>query len=107
MYQFATVALLGLGVLGITNLIVEIAPSLARFRTLAAFVLAVAGVVVLDYSVLAGFGIPVREAWMGTWVTGLIVGSLASAWQALLGWFQAPAGAVTGSGSASRPRIAA
>jgi len=43
MYQFATVALLGLGVLGATNLIVEMAPGLARFRTLATFVLAVTG----------------------------------------------------------------
>jgi len=107
MYQFATVALLGLGVLGVTNLIVEMVPDLARFRALATFVLAIAGVVVLDYSVLAGFGIPVREAWMGPWATGLIVGSLASAWQAALAWLQAPERAVTGTGSASRPRIAA
>ncbi len=107
MYQFATVALLGLGVLGVTNLIVELVPDLARFRALATFVLAIAGVVVLDYSVLAGFGIPVREAWMGPWATGLIVGSLASAWQAALAWLQAPERAVTGTGSASRPRIAA
>src|SRR5215210_4149263 len=98
MYQFATVTLLGLGVLGLTNLIVELVPGLLRFRTLSTFVLAVAGVVTLDYSVLAGFGIPVREAWMGTWVTGLIVGSLASAWQALLGWFQAPERAIGGTG---------
>jgi len=82
-------------------------PDLARFRALATFVLAIAGVVVLDYSVLAGFGIPVREAWMGPWATGLIVGSLASAWQAALAWLQAPERAVTGTGSASRPRIAA
>ncbi len=107
MYQFATVALLGLGVLGVTNLIVELVPDLARFRALATFVLAVAGVVVLDYSVLAGFGIPVRQAWMGPWATGLIVGSLASAWQAALAWLQAPEKTVTGTGSAARPRIAA
>jgi len=107
MYQFATVALLGLGVLGVTNLVAEIVPDLARFRTLAMFVLAVAGVVALDYSVLAGFGIPVRQAWMGPWATGVIVASLASAWQATLGWLQAPERAVTGTDSARRPRIAA
>lgn len=106
MYQFATVALLGLGVLGVTNLLIEVIPDLARFRTLATFVLAVAGVVALDYSVLAGFGIPVREAWMGPLFTGLIVGSLASAWQAVLAWF-APERTATGTGSANRPRIAA
>ncbi|HEX3394817.1 MAG TPA: hypothetical protein VHS52_09835 [Acidimicrobiales bacterium] len=107
MYQFATVALLGLGVLGVTNLVAEIVPDLARFRTLAMFVLAVAGVVALDYSVLAGFGIHVRQAWMGPWVTGVIVASLASAWQATLAWLQAPERAVTGTDSARRPRIAA
>jgi len=107
MYQFATVALLGLGVLGVTNLIVELIPDLARFRTLAMFVLALAGVVALDYSVLAGFGINVRQAWMGPWATGVIVGSLASAWQAALAWLQAPERTVTGAGSANRPRIAA
>jgi len=107
MYQFATVALLGLGVLGVTNLIVELVPDLARFRALATFVLAIAGVVALDYSVLAGFGIPVRQAWMGPWATGLIVGSLASAWQAALAWLQAPERVLTGTGSAARPRIAA
>jgi len=107
MYQFATVALLGLGVLGVTNLVIEIVPDLARFRTLAMFVLAVAGVVALDYSVLGGFGIHVRQAWMGPWATGVIVASLASAWQAGLAWLQAPERAVTGTGSASRPRIAA
>ncbi len=107
MYQFATVALLGLGVLGVTNLIVELIPDLARFRTLATYVLAVAGVVALDYSVLAGFGIDVRQAWMGPWATGVMVGSLASAWQAALAWLQAPERAITGTGSANRPRIAA
>lgn len=107
MYQFATVALLGLGVLGVTNLIVELVPDLSRFRTLAMFAIAVAGVVALDYSVLAGFGIGVRQAWMGAWATGVIVGSLASAWQAVLGWLQAPERAVTGTENAKRPRIAA
>ncbi len=107
MYEFATVALLGLGVLGLTNLIVELVPDFARFRTLFTFALAVAGVVALDYSVLAGFGIEVREAWMGPLGTGLIVGSLASVWQAALAWLQAPEATVGETGGAKRPRIAA
>ena len=107
MYEFATVALLGLGVLGVTNLIVELVPDSARFRTLFMFVLAVAGVVALDYSILAGFGIDVREAWMGPLTTGLVVGSMASVWQAVLGWLHAPDTTVTGEGSSKRPRIAA
>jgi hypothetical protein len=107
MYQFATVALLGLVVLKLTDLLVELVPAVARFRTLTTFVLAVVGVVALDYSVLEGFGISVRDAEMGTWVTGLIVGSLASAWQAALGWLRSTERLTPGTGSAERPRIAA
>ncbi len=107
MYQFATVALLGLVVLTLTDLLVELVRPVARFRTLAAFVLGVIGVVVLDYSVLAGFDISVRDAEMGTWVTGLMVGSLAFVWQALLGWFRSTERVTPGAGSTERPRIAA
>jgi len=107
MYEFATIVLLGLGVLGMTNLIVELVPDSARFRTLFTFVLAMAGVVALDYSVLAGFGVEVREAWMGPVATGLMVGSLASVWQAALAWLHAPETTISGTDSARRPRIAA
>ncbi len=107
MYQFATVALLGLVVLKITDLLVELVPAVARFRNLTTFVLAVVGVVALDYSVLQGFGISLREAEMGTWVTGLIVGSLAFAWQAALGWLRSTERLTPGTGSSERPRIAA
>ena len=107
MYQFATVALLGLVVLKITDLLAELVPAVSRFRTLTTFVLAVVGVVALDYSVLEGFGISLREAEMGTWVTGLIVGSLAFAWQAALGWLRSTERLTPGTGSPERPRIAA
>jgi hypothetical protein len=107
MYQFATIALLGLAVLGVTELLLELVPGLARFRHLAVYVLAVAGVVAIDYSVLSGFGIPVRDAWMGPWSTGLIVGSLASVWHAVLGWLHASDHAGSDMVGAERPRIAA
>ena len=107
MYQFATVALLGLVVLKLTDLLVELVPGLARFRSLTTFVLAVAGVVALDYSVLAGFDISLRDAEMGTWVTGLIVGSLAWAWQAAFGLLHSTERLTPGTGTAERPRIAA
>ena len=105
MYQFATVALLGLVVLKITDLLAELVPAVSRFRTLTTFVLAVVGVVALDYSVLEGFGIPLREAEMGAWVTGHNVGSLASAWQSLLGWLHSSGRVTPGTGSPERPRI--
>ncbi|MFN2608530.1 MAG: hypothetical protein ABR511_11680 [Acidimicrobiales bacterium] len=108
MYQFATVALFGLAVFGVTGLVVELLPGMERHRILAGYVLAVAAVVALDWSVLAGFGIHVRATWMGPWATGLIVGSAAEVWAAVLGWLHGPERAGIGTGRAGeRPRIAA
>ena len=107
MYEFAVVALLGLATLKVVDLLIELVPGIARVRTLATFVLAVVAVVALDYSVFSGFGVPVREDWMGTVLTGLIVGSLAGAWQAVLGYL---GGSEVHSGEGrrtDRPRIAA
>jgi hypothetical protein len=47
---------------------------------------AIAVAVALDFSVFAGYNIHVRETWMGTWGTGLIIGALAAAWQVLFGF---------------------
>ena len=49
--------------------------------------LAIATTVALDYSLFAGFGIELREVWMGTVATGLVAGAMATAWQALFTWF--------------------
>ena len=107
MYEFAAVALLGLATLKVTDLLVEVAPGIARARTLTPFVLAVAAVLALDFSVFTGFGITVREHWLGTVVTGLIVGSLATAWQAVLGWFGTSEVTVPERRNHGRPRVAA
>jgi len=87
MYHFAVVALLGLAILKLADLLMELVPSLGKTRTLLTFVLAVAATVAVDYSMFTGFGVELRESWMGTWATGIVVGSLAGAWSALLGWF--------------------
>ncbi len=86
MYHFAVVALFGLAILKLADLLVELVPSMGKIRTLLTFALALAATVAVDYSLFAGFGVPLRENWMGTWVTGAVVGSLAGAWSALLGW---------------------
>ncbi|MEA2844353.1 MAG: hypothetical protein QOJ69_2024 [Actinomycetota bacterium] len=86
MYHFAVVALLGLAILKIADVLVDLVPSLGKTRTLLTFVLAIATTVVLDYSLFAGFGIGLREAWMGTVATGLVAGSLATAWSAVFAW---------------------
>ena len=86
MYHFAVVALFGLAILKLADLLVELLPSLGKTRTLLTFVMAIAATVAVDYSLFAGFGVELREPAMGTWATGAIVGSLAGVWAAVLGW---------------------
>ena len=107
MYEFAVVALLGLATLKVVDLLSELVPSIAKARTLTTLVVAVAAVLALDYSVFTGFGIAVRENWIGTVTTGLVVGALATAWQAVLGYLGASEGTAGGGRRSDRPRIAA
>ena len=107
MYEFAVVTLFGLVALKVTDLLVDLAPGLDRIRTLLTFTLAVVVAVALDYSLFEGFGITVREAWMGTVGTGLVIGSLASAWATVLGWFGTTSVAGRNPAADQRPRIAA
>jgi hypothetical protein len=107
MYEFAVVALLGLAALKVVDLLTELVPGIARVRTLATFVLAVVAVLAIDYSVFSGFGVSVPEEWVGTLLTGLIVGSLASAWETVLGWFGVTESPTAEGKRSGRPRIAA
>lgn len=107
MYHFALVALLGLVALKVTDLLIELVPGIDRLRTLLLFTLAVILTVALDYSLLEGFGIPVRESWMGIGVTGLVIGSLGTAWRATLGWLGVTDGETPESRRPGRPRMAA
>lgn len=107
MYEFAVVALLGLATFKVVDLLVELVPSIGKARSLTTFVLAVIAAVALDYSIFTGFGVTVREHWLGTVVTGLIVGSLAAAWQALLGWLGTTELTTGERRHSDRPRIAA
>jgi len=88
MYHFAVVALLGLAVyktvefvLGILG--IELRGAIKTFVTLGLGVLATE---LLDYSVFAGWGITIREAWMGPFFTGLMVGAMTYVWHEALGY---------------------
>ena len=107
MYEFAVVTLLGLVALKVTDLVIENVPGLDRIRTLFTFVFAIVMTIALDHSLFEAYGITVREAWMGTVGTGFVVGSLASAWSALLAWFGTTSIGDTTTVSKGRPRIAA
>lgn len=107
MHEFAIVALLGLAILKVVDVLAEAAPTLDRFRSLLLLTTAVVAVVAVDYSLFEGFAVDVRESWIGTLVTGLVVGALASAWSAVLGWFQGSAAGTARRTRSERPRVAA
>jgi len=107
MYEFAAVTLLGLATLKVVDLLAELVPGIVRVRALTTFIVAIAAVIALDYSVFNGFGIAVDNDGLATVVTGLIVGSLAAAWEAVLGWFGVSGGAGNERTRTNRPRIAA
>jgi hypothetical protein len=107
--------LLGLATLKVVDLLADLVPGIAGARTLVTFLVAIGAVLALDYSVFQGFGITVRESWVGTVVTGLIVGSLSTAWQAVLVYLGLPETGTSGTGDGTpverrrtgRPRVAA
>lgn len=107
MYHFAVVALFGLAILKLADLLVELLPSVGKTRTLLTFAMAIATTVAVDYSLFAGFGVDLREPWMGTWATGAVVASLAAAWSAVLGWLGQGRTETTGRRTGEARRIAA
>lgn len=91
MYHFAIVALLGLALWKVTGMILgfvgrEMEGHLKAFVTLA---LGVLGTYAIDYSIFDGWGITVREDWMGPVFTGLAVGGMAYCWHHTLGYLEA------------------
>jgi len=107
MYTFAVVALLGLAVLKIADLLEDFVPGLSRIHALLTYALAVAAAVALDYSMFKGFHIDVRDAWMGPWFTGFVIGSLATAWRVLFGYLGSSEGKSAEERHPQRPRVAA
>jgi hypothetical protein len=107
MYHFAVAALLALATLKVVDLLEGLSPSVSRVRALLTFALAIGVAVALDFSVFAGYNIPVRETWMGTWGTGLIIGALAAAWQVLFGFLGTESRAAPADHRDTRARVAA
>ena len=105
MYTFTVTVLLGLALLTLIDALVDLAPGLARARGLAAIVLAVAGAFALGYSLFEGFGVALRESWMGTLLTGVVVAGTASVWRAVFHWLGTPEGDQPESGRPRRPLV--
>jgi hypothetical protein len=86
MYTFAVVALLGLALMAVVNFLEDLVPGIDRIHTLFTFALGIAGAWALNYSMFSGFHVAVRDAWMGTWGTGLVLAAIGHAWRAVFGW---------------------
>lgn len=87
MHEFALVILMGLAIFKIVDLLEDLIPDITKLHTFVTLALGVGAAMVLDFSVFAGYGIDVREAWMGTAATGLFAAGTTSAWRALFAWF--------------------
>src|SRR5437763_13181130 len=99
MYTFAVVALLGLAVLKIADLLEGFVPGLARFNALLTYALAIGATVALDYSMFKAWHIGVPDAWMGPWFTGFVIASFATVWRVA---FRDP-GSAGGQAAGGRP----
>jgi hypothetical protein len=86
MYDFAIVALLALASLKLVDFLTDAVPQLAKVRSLLTFVVAVGATVLIDYSVFSAWGVEIRNATVGTWVTGFIVAGMTVPWRALFGF---------------------
>ena len=86
MYDFAIVALLALATVKLVDFLADNLPVVDRMRSLLTFVIAIAAVWVLDYSLFDGFGVDVRNQDTGMWLTGFMVAGLTSPWRAVFGW---------------------
>jgi hypothetical protein len=107
MYTFAIAALLALAILKVADVLEELVPAVSRVRSLLTFALAVGAAVAIDFSMFADYDIAVREPWMGTWGTGLIIGSLVTAWQALFAYLGSRGGEAPVEHREARARVAA
>jgi hypothetical protein len=84
MYEFATIALLGLAVCKLVDLVGNLGTlSRATKITLAVF-MGVGLTWLLDYNVYAGWSQVFRKGWMGTVGTGLTIAGLAAVWHEIL-----------------------
>ena len=107
MYDFAIIILMGLAVFKVVDLLEDFVPQLASFHLLATLALAIAGAVVLDYSVFDRYGVELRSDELGTWMTGLMMAGTTSVWRALFHRFGTSEGEDPEVRHQSRPRIAA
>lgn len=107
MYDFAIIILMGLAIFKLVDLIEDFVPQIATFHVLTTLALGVVAAVALDYSVFARYGVELRTADLGTWMTGLMMAGTTSIWRAAFHWFGTSEGDEPEVRHQSRPHIAA
>jgi hypothetical protein len=88
MYHLAIIALLGIGVIKLVDFVVDLipAPQYPAIRSVLTFVASAGAVWLLDYSLFASWGIPVRNHAMGVWFTALMLSGATVVWRAGFRW---------------------
>jgi hypothetical protein len=86
MYAFALVALLALGTLKLVDYLTDAVEPLRQLRSLLTFIVAVAVVVVLDFSLFDAWGVPIDNDGAGSWITGFMVAGMTVPWRALFAY---------------------
>lgn len=86
MYTLAVTLILGLALFKLVDVLEDLVPELTKLHGLVTTGLAVVGAFTIDYSLFEGFGVSLREAWMGTLVTGLALAGTTSVWRAAFRW---------------------
>lgn len=84
MYEFATVALLGLAATKVVDFVRHVTDVTRAVRLFLGFALGVGLAWAVDYSMFAGWDIGFRTSWMGPAATGLVIGGLAAVWHEIL-----------------------
>jgi hypothetical protein len=86
MYTFAIVALLGLATVKLVDFACDSIAGLRPMRSLLTFVVAIAGVLALDYSMFQGWNADISDRTLGVWITGFVVAGVTVAWRAVFAY---------------------
>lgn len=86
MYTFAIIALLGLATVKLVDFGCDTLAALRPLRSLLTFVIAIAAVLALDFSMFSGWRTPVANHDLGVWITGFVVAGVTVAWRAVFAW---------------------
>ncbi|MGH9153557.1 MAG: hypothetical protein ACRD03_14400 [Acidimicrobiales bacterium] len=86
MYTFAVTLLLGLALFKIVDTVEDLAPGTTKLHGLVTLLVGIAGAFAIDFSMFEGWSVALREAWMGTFLTGVTVAGATSVWRAAFHW---------------------